>query len=181
LAYKVATSADDLDGATKIILPGVGAFDQAALLLNESGMRETLDTLVLQEKIPVLGVCVGMQLMASSSEEGTMPGLGWVEATVKKFPTTTPNGATQLPHMGWNAVTPTSTANLFSGEQREWSFYFLHSYFFECKYSDNVLAMTTYDSDFTSALESENIFGAQFHPEKSHAAGVQLLNNFGLI
>lgn len=175
----VASSADELRHADKIILPGVGAFDRAMQLLNDSGLRDTLDEMVVEDKVPVLGICVGMQLLAASSEEGTLPGLGWIDGSVRKFPAETPHGPRHLPHMGWNDVQPVSAQNLFAGDRREWQFYFLHSYYFDCADATNVLATTDYQMQFTSAVNSENIFGVQFHPEKSHGSGIQLLSNFG--
>jgi len=168
-----------LSDADKIILPGVGAFDGAMNLLNESGMRETLDDLVLNKKTLVLGICVGMQILAKSSEEGSMQGLGWIDAVVRKFPIESSNGSRRLPHMGWNDTNPMSQAGLFAGERSEWLFYFLHSYYFECANEADVIATTDYEMRFASAVNSENIYGVQFHPEKSHAAGIQLLSNFG--
>jgi glutamine amidotransferase len=168
-----------LSDADKIILPGVGAFDGAMNLLNESGMRETLDDLVINKKTPVLGICVGMQILAKSSDEGSMPGLGWIDARVRKFPTESSKGARRLPHMGWNDTDPISEASLFAGERSDWPFYFLHSYYFECANEADVLATTDYEMQFASAVSSKNIYGVQFHPEKSHAAGIQLLSNFG--
>lgn len=177
--YEIVSNADELKSATKIILPGVGAFDGAMNLLNDSGMRETLDDLVMNKKIPVLGVCVGMQILAKSSDEGEMPGLGWINATVRKFPSESSGQPRQLPHMGWNDAHPSASTGLFAGERADWPFYFLHSYYFECANESNTVATTDYDMQFTSAVNSENIFGVQFHPEKSHSAGIQLLRNFG--
>ena len=120
-----------------------------------------------------------MQILAKSSDEGEMPGLGWIDATVRKFPTESPNGPRRLPHMGWNDTDPISQTGLFTGERSDWPFYFLHSYYFECANEANVIATTDYEMNFASAVNSENIYGVQFHPEKSHAAGIQLLSNFG--
>jgi imidazole glycerol-phosphate synthase subunit HisH len=148
-------------------------------LLNESGMRETLDDLVINKKTPVLGVCVGMQILAKSSDEGEMPGLGWIDATVRKFPAESSNGPRRLPHMGWNDTDPVTKAGLFAGDREDWPFYFLHSYYFECANESDTVATTDYEMQFTSAVNSGNIYGVQFHPEKSHGAGIQLLSNFG--
>jgi len=122
---------------------------------------------------------VGMQILARSSDEGSMPGLGWIDATTRKFPTESSNGPRRLPHMGWNDTDPLSQTGLFAGERSEWPFYFLHSYYFECTNEADVIATTDYEMRFASAVNSENIYGVQFHPEKSHAAGIQLLSSFG--
>lgn len=173
----VATTAADLHRASKIILPGVGAFDWAMTQLQRSGLRDALDEVVLELKKPVLGVCVGMQMMAHSSEEGVMPGLGWVDAVVAKFDTRLIQGRTHLPHMGWNDVMPKSADTLFFGIEFP-QYYFLHSYLLKPKSEELVLATSNYGGDFTSAIRLENIYGTQFHPEKSHDWGVTLLKNF---
>lgn len=173
----VAERADVLASATKIILPGVGAFDWAMTRLEQSGMRACLDDLVMVQKRPILGVCVGMQMMARHSDEGKLAGLGWIDAEVKKFDEAAFTQKTHLPHMGWNDVVPNRTACLF-GSMVAPRFYFLHSYYFLPKSSDKALAITDYNGSFVSAVRSENVFGTQFHPEKSHHWGIQLLKNF---
>jgi len=173
----VADTADKLARAEKIILPGVGAFDWAMTLLNESGMRACLDNLVLVQKRPVLGVCVGMQMMARSSDEGELPGLGWLDAEVKRFDEARFLQQTHLPHMGWNDVQPCAMGCLFKGISAP-RFYFLHSYYFAPANPDDVLAVTDYNGTYASAVRSGNIFGTQFHPEKSHQWGIALLKNF---
>ena len=177
LPVEVATTSKQLSGAKKIILPGVGAFDWAMTRLNESGMRECLDELVRQSKTPVLGVCVGMQMMAKKSDEGKLPGLGWIDAEVKRFDDAGFNQRTHLPHMGWNDVNPRSSACLFKGLNSP-RFYFLHSYYFAPANSDDVLGVTDYCGDFASVARCANVFGTQFHPEKSHQWGISLLKNF---
>src|SRR5947209_3447405 len=174
----IATSASDFAGATKLILPGVGAFDHAMELLDASGMRETIDDLVLRQGMPVLGVCVGMQILATSSEEGKLPGLGWIDGRVRRFDEKTLHQPSRLPHMGWNDVVPMSGARLFSGLEQDARFYFLHSYYFDCASNDNVLATSEYVLAFGCAVRSNHIYGVQFHPEKSHNYGVRLLKNF---
>lgn len=175
-AVAVRTVAD-LRRASRIILPGVGAFDWAMTRLQESGLREALDEEVLGEKKPVLGVCVGMQMMARSSEEGERSGLGWIDATVVKFDTRLFKSKTHLPHMGWNDAEPLSTDTLFSGLDAP-QYYFLHSYFMKPDRTENILATSNYGLQFASAVKSENVYGTQFHPEKSHDWGVRLLKNF---
>lgn len=173
----VAKSADELAVAKKIILPGVGAFDWAMTRLNESGMRECLDELVMTGKMPVLGVCVGMQMMARRSDEGVMAGLGWIDAEVKRFDEACFTQKTHLPHMGWNDVITRDTECLLKGIVAP-RFYFLHSYYFVPDHPSDVVATTDYYGTFTSAVRSGNVFGTQFHPEKSHQWGIQLLKNF---
>lgn len=174
----IATKAVDFEKAEKVILPGVGAFDYAMDRLNKSGMRQTLDEIVLNRGIPVIGICVGMQMLAGSSEEGTLPGLGWINGAVKKFDLSTLTQSTHLPHMGWNDVKPLTKNILFRNLEQDALFYFLHSYYFSCNKSENVIALTDYGGEFASAVNSGNIFGVQFHPEKSHQWGIQLLRNF---
>lgn len=175
---KIATAASDLDGATKLILPGVGAFDHAMELLDVSGMRQVVDDLVLRQRVPVLGVCVGMQILAGSSDEGKLVGLGWIEGRVRRFDESKLPRPARLPHMGWNDVVPKRGAHLFSGLEQDSRFYFLHSYYFDCASNDNVLATAEYGMTFGCAVRSENIYGVQFHPEKSHSYGMRLLKNF---
>lgn len=173
-----ARRAEDLDGADKIILPGVGAFDQAVDRLTQSGMREPLEEIVRSGSVPVLGVCVGMQMLAASSAEGRLPGLDWVPGSVKKFDLTRMGGSKALPHMGWNDVELAASCRLFDGLEAGARFYFLHSYYFECADSQHVLAQTEYGIRFSSAVYRGNLYGVQFHPEKSHRFGVRLLQNF---
>lgn len=174
----IANDAASLRGAERIILPGVGAFDHAMSLLNQSGMREPLDELVLEKRVPVLGVCVGMQIMASGSEEGTLPGLGWIPGKVRKLHNAARSNTLVLPHMGWNDATPVGKGSLFAGLEQEALFYFLHSFAFECANDENVLALTDYGHRFASAVHNDNASGVQFHPEKSHHFGTRLLQNF---
>ena len=174
----VATAAGDLETAAKIILPGVGAFDHAMERLGNSGMREALDDLVLNRKVPVLGICVGMQILAKSSDEGRSAGLGWIDGVVKKFDSSKLNQQTHLPHMGWNDVVPTGASKLFHKLEKNAVFYFLHSYYFSCSNEEDVIAVTEYGEPFASGVNSQNVFGIQCHPEKSHACGIQLIANF---
>ena len=172
-----ARTASDLRTASRIILPGVGAFDWAMTRLQESGLREALDEEVLESKKPVLGICVGMQMMARSSEEGRLPGLGWIDASVVKFDSRLLESKTHLPHMGWNDANPVRTDTLFSGLDAP-RYYFLHSFFMKTDREENVLATSSYGVKFTSAARSRNVYGTQFHPEKSHQWGIRLLKNF---
>jgi imidazole glycerol-phosphate synthase subunit HisH len=174
----VARTAGELAGASRIILPGVGAFDHAVELLDASGMRAELERKVRQERVPVLGICVGMQIIAEGSDEGTAAGLGWIPARVRKFDAAKLPHSTRLPHMGWNDVRARDTAGLFRKLETDARFYFLHSYYFECANPADVLAVADYGVEFSCAVRSGNIYGVQFHPEKSHHCGTQLLRNF---
>lgn len=178
LEVQVARSADELRGATKVILPGVGAFDHAMELLDASGMRATLDELVLEKKVPVVGICVGMQILARDSEEGTRPGLGWIDARVRNLRALQMAATLRLPHMGWNDVAPVAPHPLFRELERDARFYFLHSFYFDCAEAGDVAATSRYGADFACAVARGNILGVQFHPEKSHHFGTQLLKNF---
>ena len=170
-------SVEQLSEASKIILPGVGAFDWAMQRLSESGMMGPLDDLVQRQKVPVLGVCVGMQIMAKSSEEGRLPGLGWIDATVKRFDESILNQHAKVPHMGWNDVDVSNSCPLFSGIETP-LYYFLHSYFLEPTSETDVIGYSNYGIKFASAIACDNVYATQFHPEKSHQWGIQLLKNF---
>lgn len=174
----LAKTPSDLAKATHVILPGVGAFDWAIERLEASGMRETLDTIVLIEKKPVLGICVGMQMMAARSDEGERDGLAWFDAAVRRFDETRIQSRTHLPHMGWNDAKAVREHGLMNQLGSGSRFYFLHSYFFAPNNPSDVLAETAYGDRFASAVQRENIHGVQFHPEKSHGWGIQLLKNF---
>lgn len=178
VSVKIAGAAAHLEGAERLILPGVGAFDWAMTRLEQSGMRAPLDQLVLKERVPVLGICVGMQMMGRSSEEGVSSGLGWLDAEVLKFPEGVAGhpDSTPLPHMGWNVVAPVAEGELFRGLPDP-SFYFLHSYYIDA-HSSLSIARSHYGIEFTCAVARDNVFGVQFHPEKSHHYGVRLLENF---
>jgi len=173
-----AREAAELNDAEKIILPGVGAFDHAIELLDASGMRGPLEKRVLQDSVPLLGVCVGMQMLAQNSEEGKLAGLGWVPGVVRAFRSVHNAVDLPLPHMGWNDVVPSSGSPLFRGLEEDARFYFLHSYFFHCDSESQTAATASYGLNFSCAVRAGNVFGAQFHPEKSHHYGAILLKNF---
>ena len=170
-----------LESATGIIFPGVGSFDSCVEALNNSGLKESLEKKVLKDKIPFLGICLGMQILFQSSEEGTLPGLGWIDGRVVKFNSATlvADGPKKLrvPHMGWNAVNPQIQDSLISSEAEQ-RFYFVHSYYASSVPKENVLATSSYGLDFVCAVQKENITGTQFHPEKSHRFGMHLLKKF---
>jgi imidazole glycerol-phosphate synthase subunit HisH len=178
LSLKIATTAEELSEATKIILPGVGSFDQVMTRLNESGMRPAIDIKVLEEGVPLIGICVGMQMLAQSSEEGILPGLGYVDAAVRKFDVSKMIKKLDLPHMGWNDVVPARGSKLFYKLEGKPLFYFLHSYYFDCNIKEDSIATADYGGEFVCAINHKNIYGVQFHPEKSHQYGIQLLKNF---
>ncbi len=181
IPVKILHKSEDFEGITKLILPGVGAFDHAMKTFNNSGMREITETMVLDQKVPVIGICVGMQMLALSSEEGVLPGLGWISGEVKRFDESKIEFETHLPHMGWNDVEVNKKTVLFNELESLPRFYFLHSYYFHCTNPENVLASAHYGDVFTCVVGSENIYGVQFHPEKSHQFGVKLLENFSKI
>jgi imidazole glycerol-phosphate synthase subunit HisH len=181
VAYSIAAAPEDLRSATRILLPGVGAFDQAMTELQRSGMRAALDDAVMRQGKPILGICVGMQLLGNRSEEGSLPGLGWIDGVVKRFDHSRFRQTTHLPHMGWNTVEPLRPAPLFDDVELSSGYYFLHSYYFSCADAADALAVTEYGDSFTSVVNRGNVYGVQFHPEKSHQAGIQLLKNFALM
>ncbi|NJR71658.1 MAG: imidazole glycerol phosphate synthase subunit HisH [Gammaproteobacteria bacterium] len=176
-----AKSASMLDDATHLILPGVGAFDHAVELLDASGMRPTLESLVKEKKLPILGICVGMQILATSSEEGTKPGLDWIPGQVRSFRNTPGSSHLPMPHMGWNDVTPSPNSALFAGSDSLPRFYFLHSYYFDCDNAAHIAATADYGAPFVCAVSVDNIHGVQCHPEKSHRYGLGLLKAFSEI
>jgi glutamine amidotransferase len=175
--HKYVSSCRELQKAKKILLPGVGSFDYAMSSLESSGMRDVLEKLVVQCDVPILGVCVGMQMMATKSDEGSKAGLGWIDGTVTKFDWE--QGKLPIPHMGWNAIKPIGENGLLQGLSDGSYFYFLHSYHIRCASNESVIATSDYGVSFHSAVNQNNIYGIQCHPEKSHSAGVRLLDNFG--
>lgn len=177
ISLSIAKNAGDLRDASKVILPGVGAFDHAMVLLEQSGMRGALDALVLGKRTPVLGICVGMQILGRRSDEGQCAGLGWVDGEVRALRALQVDGLV-LPHMGWNDIRAVRATPLLREIETGTRFYFLHSYFFHCDRESDVAATCTYGADFCSALNAGNVYGVQFHPEKSHHYGARLLRNF---
>jgi glutamine amidotransferase len=179
---KRANNIKVLEEASHLILPGVGHFDYAMKKLNTSGLRDSLEKLVINSKIPLLGICVGMQMLANTSDEGDLPGLGWISGSVRAFSNNTNSSKLPLPHMGWNTLDIYKSEDLFSKNDKEISeFYFLHSYYFDAKDRSVVTATSNYGFNFDTAISSENIYGVQFHPEKSHKWGEFLLENFSKI
>jgi len=172
------TQAAVITKAKKLILPGVGAFDTGVKNLQESGLISLLTAKVLEEGTPILGICLGMQLLSRRSEEGNLPGLGWLDAETVRFKFDGLNAGLKIPHMGWNQLRVRKCHPVMAGLESDSRFYFVHSYHVICANESNVLAQTTYGFDFVSAVVKDNVLGVQFHPEKSHRYGMRLLRNF---
>lgn len=185
---ELVSTPEQVRAASKLILPGVGHFDFGMKTLNGSGLVEPVNEAVLHRGVPILGICLGAQLMTRSSEEGVLPGLGWFDAEVKSFRDTWQKpgvvksdvDVTRLktPHMGWNYVFPTSSNSLLANLPEESRFYFVHSYFIESHRAEEVLLTSTYGLTFASGLHRDNIYAVQFHPEKSHSFGLKLFQNY---
>jgi glutamine amidotransferase len=175
---KISADPRDIGAANRLILPGVGAFDRGMTNLANCGLIPLLNKRVLEEKCPILGICLGMQLMSKRSEEGTRDGLGWIEAETRRFKFDQTQDRLKIPHMGWNIVNPLDRSGIFARYEEPPRFYFVHSYHVCCADHKDVLATTTYGYEFTSAIRKNNILGTQFHPEKSHKFGMHLLHNY---
>ncbi len=168
----------EIEKADKLILPGVGAFNTGMRHLHESNLLSVLNEKALARRTPTLGICLGMQLLTQRSEEGDLPGLGWIDGYTAKFRFNGDHGHLKIPHMGWNTVKIDRGNSLFRGLEEEARFYFVHSYSVVCERDEDVLAWTHHGEDFVAAVQRENIMGTQFHPEKSHKYGMRLLKNF---
>ena len=179
---KIESDVDKIKNASKILLPGVGSFDTAMKKINESGLKEVLNEKALKEQVPVLGICLGMQLLTNSSEEGILDGLGWIDAKTMSFKSVI-DKKYRIPHMGWNIVSESNESKLTDGfkDFDETRFYFVHSYFVKVENEKNSILKTDYGLKFDSAIQKDNIFGAQFHPEKSHKFGMNIFKNFAKI
>jgi len=175
---ETSSEPDILAKAKKLILPGVGAFDAGMRKLNEAGLIPLLNELVLNKKVPVIGLCLGMQLMTQKSEEGAEAGLGWINAQTIRFKFGPQNAHLKVPHMGWNTLDIQRQHPIVSDLGPESRFYFVHSYHILCTDEADVVAYTDYGYPLAAIISKENIMGAQFHPEKSHRFGMQLLKNF---
>ena len=176
----ITSDLEEIAGAQKIILPGVGHFDKAMERIRQSGLSDLLNEKALKEKIPILGICLGMQILTMSSEEGRLPGLGWVPAKIVRFQFTNESNL-KIPHMGWNLVEKSTSSCLTAGFSDEFRFYFVHSYHVQVEDEKFSIMKTTHGYSFDSAIQNDNIFGVQFHPEKSHRFGMKLLENFARI
>jgi len=173
----VASSLSEISMATRLILPGVGAFDYAMSELQGNGMRDLLRVKVLEQKVPILGICLGMQLLANISEEGRLEGLGYIPGRAVKFKFDASYNL-KVPHMGWNTIQVVDDSPLFAGFEQNPRFYFAHSYYVVCDEASDVAAISDYGITFSSSVRRDNIYGVQFHPEKSHKFGMRLLSNF---
>jgi glutamine amidotransferase len=164
--------------ADKLILPGVGAFDNGMQNLLDRGLVGLLTDRVKVESVPILGICLGAQLLTLRSEEGSLPGLGWIAAETVRFKFPAGNNHFKVPHMGWNEIKVTRENPLLSGFEETPRFYFVHSYHIRCSSEDDVLATSFHGIEFSAAIGHKNIMGTQFHPEKSHKFGLKVLANF---
>lgn len=173
---KIINKPSDLINSEKIVLPGIGNFKKGIENLKINGFYSELNELVLSKKVPILGICLGMQLMTKYSEEGDCEGFGWIDAITRKFKFEDKN--LKIPHMGWNNLNIRKDFNILSGITESDFFYFVHSYNIECKNENDIVATTFYGKNFVAVFNKENIFGCQFHPEKSHDAGLKILKNF---
>lgn len=180
IAARRVSIPEQVEEVTHLILPGVGHFGRAQERFNSSGLREAIEIAVCQDRIPILGICVGFQMMALASDESPLPGLGWLKDKVRHLFADVEDNSLPMPHMGWNTVVSPQESLLFSGIE-EPSFYFLHSFAFPRDVDRGISSRSTYGVDFTVAVERDNIFGVQFHPEKSHVSGLRLLANFARI
>ena len=178
ISYQVITNLEELQKVDKLVLPGVGAFDATMRQLIDSGLKDQLNELVIVKKVPILGICVGLQVMGFGSDEGNLPGLGWIPGSVKKFNIDKIESKPKLPHMGWNTINDVHNHDLFKGIDYDFGFYFVHSFYFECEKDENILTTSNYGGEFASSIYANHIFGTQFHPEKSHGNGEILLKNF---
>lgn len=174
----ISGSIDDIRRARKLILPGVGAFDNGMKNISELGLLPVLHSQVLEKGTPILGICLGMQLLTEKSEEGGLPGLGWIEGRTVRFRFDSQRKDLKIPHMGWNTVKVRKEGPLFAGMADSPRFYFVHSYHVRCSRQEDVLGTTEHGYEFASAVSRTNIMGTQFHPEKSHRFGMALLKNF---
>lgn len=165
-----------ISDADKLILPGVGHFGKGMELLHEKGLVEVLERKANRDRVPVLGICLGMQLLTRRSEEADVPGLGWIDAETIRFRPQSENY--KVPNMGWLDVKLRTKSKLFEQLDTDARFYFVHSYFVRCNNEENALASSSFENEYTSAIVKDNIMGVQFHPEKSHKFGLQMMRNF---
>ncbi|MBD3318139.1 MAG: imidazole glycerol phosphate synthase subunit HisH [Chitinivibrionales bacterium] len=175
---RVSDKVEDILTADKLILPGVGHFDYGMNSLEERGHIQVLNQKVLEEKCPVLGICLGMQLMTRRSEEGKRQGLGWIQADTKRFSFTATDSKLKIPHMGWNSIDTVKGASLFEPLRGNPRFYFVHSYYVVPDNDNDIAARTSYGGEFCSAIQHDNMYGTQFHPEKSHKFGIAVMDAF---
>ena len=177
----ISSDLNVIEKAEKLLLPGVGAFDSAMHSINSRGLYSLLNYKVLEKKTPILGICLGMQLLTEYSEEGVQAGLGWIKGGARKFNFAHIQSNLKVPHMGWNSIKINNDSSLISGLSTDSKFYFVHSYYVKCNSAENSICSTVHGIEFDSIIAKENIYGAQFHPEKSHKYGMRLLENFSRI
>jgi imidazole glycerol-phosphate synthase subunit HisH len=175
---EITSDIERISKATKLILPGVGAFDHGMTNLEELGLMDVLNKKALEEKVPILGICLGMQLFTKSSEEGVKKGLGWIDGETVKFSNEGKGRKFPIPHMGWEYVVQKKESKLLLGMYEEAKFYFVHSYYVRCEHPADCLLGSNYMHDYDSSFEKDNLIGVQFHPEKSHKFGMKLFRNF---
>jgi len=173
---KISANIDEILTAEKLVLPGVGHFAKGISNLKDRGLLNALNMVVVEKKVPILGICLGMQLMTEFSEEGNCEGFGWIRGKTKRFSFSSKE--LKIPHMGWNNLLVNKTGSLYNGITSDNFFYFVHSYYVSCENEAEILAETKYGNNFVSSFQKENIFGCQFHPEKSHDTGLKVLSNF---
>lgn len=178
VACEISSDLNTVENASKLILPGVGSFDYGMQQLRTSGLLDVLHTTVINKKTPILGICLGLQLMVKSSEEGKEEGLGWVDAVCKKFTIDSSNRNLKIPHMDWTDINIVKESKLFNRSTIAPRFYFVHSYHLVNQKPSDTLCTAKYGYEFVCGVEKENIIGVQFHPEKSHQYGISLLKNF---
>lgn len=178
VAASISSDTEEITKATKLLLPGVGAFDAAMSQINQSGICDVLEYKAMVECIPILGICLGMQLLTQFSEEGDLPGLGWIEGSATRFPKLP---GLKVPHMGWNSVSPVRESALTGNLPDESRFYFVHSYYVNVANEEHSILKSTHGIMFDAVVQRENVYGVQFHPEKSHKFGMHLLRNFANI
>jgi glutamine amidotransferase len=174
----VSDDPESIASADKLILPGVGAFDNAVKNLKSTGLWDALNVAVKKRGQPLLGICLGMQLLSRRSDEGILEGLGWIDAETVGFSFPSETGGFKIPHMGWNKINVYREGELFTDLQSSSKFYFVHSFHVRCAVESNILTTTHYGIEFVSSLNNGNVYGVQFHPEKSHRYGMKLLRNF---
>jgi len=174
----ISSKIPDIENADKLILPGVGSFDDGMKKLHTSDLIPALQKKVIEQKTPILGICLGMQLFTKKSEEGNLLGLGWIDAETIRFRFNDNPTRLKIPHMGWNRVMINDRTTIFKNADEDVRFYFVHSYHVVCQHKKNILTTTMYGYDFASSIQSENIYGVQYHPEKSHKFGMNLFQNF---
>jgi len=177
IPVKISSEIADIESAEKLILPGVGSFDHGMQKLHKQNLIEILNKKVMKDRIPILGICLGMQLFTKTSQEGNQKGLGWLDAKTVKF-TFNKDSSLKIPHMGWETLTVKKSHFLFNNVKTDAMYYFVHSFHLICNQETDIISTSHYGYDFVSSISKDNIIGVQFHPEKSHKYGMKLLENY---